>query len=57
MIIYFVWAIILTVHRKTVISPHDGTAKEFAAYDGSNDVYNPTIDAAGNDFHGDQEEL
>lgn len=56
MIIYFVWAIILTVHRKTVISQQDGTAKEFAAYDGSNDVYNPTI-GGGGDFHGDQEEL
>lgn len=55
MIIYFVWAIILTVHRKTVmVSQSESQAKEFAAYDGTQEeVYNP----AGPAYHGEQEEL
>lgn len=59
MIIYFVWAIILVVHRRTVmISQQEleaSTAKEFSAYDGSNEIYNPAIGAAhGEDFGADQ---
>jgi hypothetical protein len=59
MIIYFVWAIILTVHRGTVIASKDEEhAKEFAAYDGSREeTFNPTLNAAGVEFHGDQEQL
>jgi len=62
MIIYFVWAIILVVHRRTVMISRQeleaSTAKEFSAYDGSGDIYNPTIGAAqGEDFGGDQEQL
>jgi hypothetical protein len=62
MIIYFVWAIILTVHRKSVmISQQEldaSRSKEFAAYDGSEETYNPTIGAVdGDDFHGDQEDV
>jgi len=60
MIIYFVWAIILTVHRKTVIiSNEEQRAKEFSAFDGSQEeIYNPAIGAVGGDnFHGDQEQL
>lgn len=62
MIIYFVWAIILTVHRRTVmISKQEleaSAAKEFANYDGSNEIYNPTIGAGqGEEFGGDQEQL
>lgn len=62
MIIYFVWAIILVVHRRTVMISRQeleaSTAKEFSAYDGSGEIYNPTIGAAqGEDFGGDQEQL
>ena len=65
LIIYFVWAIILTVHRKTVMITQKevdaNNSKEFAAYDGSQgETYNPTIGAngaAGEEFSGDQEEL
>jgi hypothetical protein len=63
MIIYFVWAIILTVHRKSVmISQQELEAtrsKEFASYDGSGETYNPTIGGAaeGDEFHGDQEDV
>lgn len=62
MIIYFVWTIILVVHRRTVtISRQEleaSAAKEFSAYDGSAEIYNPTIGAAGGeDFGGDQEQL
>lgn len=60
MIIYFVWAIILTVHRKSVmISQQEYDAarnKEFAAQDGG-ETYNPTIGAQVDDFHGDQEDV
>lgn len=64
MIIYFVWAIILTVHRKSVmISQQEldaNRSKEFAQYDGSGETYNPTIGGGaegGEDFHGDQEDV
>jgi len=64
MIIYFVWTIILAVHRQTVMVSQKeleaGAQKEFSAYDGSGsgEIYNPTIGAGGNEeFHGDQEEL
>lgn len=63
MIIYFVWAIILTVHRKTVMVSQKevdaANSKEFAAYDGSGgETYNPAIGAAGGgDEYHDQEEL
>jgi hypothetical protein len=62
MIIYFVWAIILVVHRRTVMISRQeleaSTAKEFSAYDGSGEIYNPTVGAAhGEDFGGDQEQL
>ncbi|RYG63325.1 hypothetical protein EON64_16150 [archaeon] len=63
MIIYFVWAIILTVHRKSVMVSQQeldaAHSKEFAAYDGSHETYNPTIGAAegADDFHGDQEDV
>lgn len=64
MIIYLVWGIILTVHRRTVMVTQQeadaSKAKEFSAYDGTegNETYNPTIGAAGGeDFSGDQEEL
>lgn len=61
MIIYFVWVIILSVHRKTIMVSRDEQdafhAKEFAAYDGSGgETYNPTI-GAGDDFAGDTEQL
>jgi hypothetical protein len=61
MIIYFVWTIILIVHRKTVMISRDEQdalhAKEFAAYDGTgNETYNPTI-GNGDDFGGDTEQL
>lgn len=33
-------------------------SKEFAAYDGSGETYNPTIGAGdGEEFHGDQEDV
>ncbi len=63
MIIYFVWAIILTVHRRTVMITQKevdaNNSKEFSAYDGTQgETYNPTIGAAGGEeFNGDQEEL
>jgi len=63
MIIYFVWTIILVVHRKTVMISRQeleaNQAKEFSAYDGSGgEVYNPTIGAAGGEeFGGEQEQL
>lgn len=60
MIIYFVWAIILVVHRQTVVIQGDEVgSKEFAAYDGTQgETYNPAINAAaGDDFQGDQEVL
>jgi hypothetical protein len=62
MIIYFVWAIILVVHRRTVMISRQeleaSTAKEFSAYDGSGEIYNPTVGAGhGEDFGGDQEQL
>lgn len=55
MIIYFVWSIILTVHRKTImVSQSESQAKEFSAYDGTQEeVYNP----AAPGYHGEQEEL
>jgi uncharacterized membrane protein len=63
MIIYFVWTIILIVHRRTVTISRDeleaNKSKEFSAYDGSSgEIYNPTIGAGGGeDFGGDQEQL
>jgi len=62
MIIYFVWAIILTVHRKTVMVSQKeveaANAKEFSAYDGTGgETFNPTIGAAGGEEYHDQEEL
>eukprot|EP01038_Epipyxis_sp_PR26KG_P009489 gene9489-12783_t len=63
MIIYFVWTIILTVHRRTVmISKQDldaSQAKEFSQYDGSGgETFNPTIGGGGGDeFNGDEEVL
>lgn len=63
MIIYFVWGIILTVHRKTVMVSQKevdaNNSKEFSAYDGSGgETYNPAIGAAGGgDEYHDQEEL
>jgi len=62
MIIYFVWTIILTVHRRTVMISQkevDANAqKEFSSYDGTGggEIYNPTI-GSGEEFQGDQEEL
>jgi uncharacterized membrane protein len=60
MIIYFVWTIILIVHRKTIMIARDEQdalrAKEFAAYDGTNqgETYNPTI---GDGYNEDTEQL
>lgn len=59
MIIYFVWTIILVVHRKTIMISRDEQdaqhAKEFAAYDGSHgETYNPTI---GDGYNEDTEQL
>jgi hypothetical protein len=59
MIIYFVWAIILIVHREAIMISRNeleaNQAKEFS-YDGNQgDVFNPTIGA--DEFGGDQEQL
>jgi hypothetical protein len=59
MIIYFVWTVILIVHRGTVTIKQDGeggNAKEFSQYDGS-EVHNPAYNSAGGeDFGADQEQ-
>lgn len=60
MIIYFVWTIILVVHRHTItITREEENAhrsKEFSAYDGSQ-TYNPAIGGGNDDFAGDSEQL
>mmetsp|Transcript_29907 Transcript_29907/g.41088 ORF Transcript_29907/g.41088 Transcript_29907/m.41088 type:complete len:197 (+) Transcript_29907:64-654(+) len=65
MIIYFVWTIILVVHRRTVaISSQEAaaaTSKEYGQYGvGVTETYNPAIGPVGGaheEFTGDQEEL
>lgn len=61
MIIYLVWAIILTVHRRAVSQSQqerEAANSGNEQFDGSA-TYNPTIGENGNneDFSGDQEEL
>ena len=64
MIIYFVWTLILIVHRRAVaLSPQEAAAssQEFSQYGvgSQSETYNPAIGpVGGNDgFTGDQEEL
>eukprot|EP00599_Poterioochromonas_sp_BG-1_P007322 CAMPEP_0173150652 /NCGR_PEP_ID=MMETSP1105-20130129/11094_1 /TAXON_ID=2985 /ORGANISM="Ochromonas sp., Strain BG-1" /LENGTH=197 /DNA_ID=CAMNT_0014065841 /DNA_START=57 /DNA_END=650 /DNA_ORIENTATION=- len=57
MIIYFVWTILLVVHRKTITvskDEHQDQTKEFAPYDGHDYSHNPTI-GAGDDFGGEEQ--
>ena len=62
MIIYFVWTLILFVHRSAVaLSPQETAAnsKEYSQYEES-ETYNPAIGPVGGQqdgFNGDQEEL
>lgn len=57
MIIYFVWAIILTVHRSTVIHDShlvDGKGEFVGQLDAEGEeVYNPAIGGARFDANGD----
>ena len=56
MIIYFVYAIILTVHRRSVIAPV--AAPSSSNYKADNaQIVNPDMDRGGDQYGGDDAEL
>lgn len=55
MIIYFVWTVILTVHRNTIINGASQGQQNYTYDDG--ETYNPALNGGHDGFQGDQEEL
>jgi hypothetical protein len=56
MIIYFVYAIILTVHRRSVIAPVANNSSDGYKNDNA-EIVNPSMGNGGGDYGGDDAEL